>query len=593
MRTQKVKEFLTRNRASVTLIGVVLALTAIPALLIYSALGTVQPKILPMFIDESFYLSRVQAVGEGYLAGGHPYFFEHRNDPPLVIFGGVWINAVPLLAGLSLYAAVMFNFVMWSLFFALVLYWLFREFRCPPWVAAVGTLFLYIESYSHVWRTVNLQPVYPFYFLYYLSLFRVIREQSRRNIIFLGVSVGATFYLFAYLWQIAILTLGILFLFALVRKNWMLMRAALISSVIGGTIGLPIPLYALWLSRTSPYFWESVGRLGLVNTHLPMAEVLYSGGWIGLLLALMAILWWRARTLRDNEEFILLCVFIGVSGLGLWIMQGSNIITGKLLETGEHIRRLLVPWLIFSTISAGVLLWKLRGQITRTIQVISIVAFALLSLVCMQYTYRYVTTFFTVTSHDFWRLQQTYAGPFNWLEQSESTPVVVWSNPHDFLSTSVPIYTKHFTLYTWAGLMELAPEGEIRERYLVSHYFDGLSVADLRSNAEMDLYLGRHDFPHAAKTIERRIKLCRILFFWDRDKSCGSPPTPAELLGDAFFENLEKKYLTDIRPNINAYLDKYHVKYILKDTVLDPQYQPEMLGAKLVYSDDRYELYRR
>jgi len=39
------------------------------------------------------------------------------------------------------------------------------------------------------------------------------------------------------------------------------------------------------------------------------------------------------------------------------------------------------------------------------------------------------------------------------------------------------------------------------------------------------------------------------------------------------------------------YLKKYPVSYILKDVLLDPQYRPEKLGAKRVYSDGRFELY--
>jgi len=108
----------------------------------------------------------------------------------------------------------------------------------------------------------------------------------------------------------------------------------------------------------------------------------------------------------------------------------------------------------------------------------------------------------------------------------------------------------------------------------------------------MALYLGRHDLPHAAKTIERGIKMCRILFFWDKGKDCGTPPTPQELLGETFFTNLEKRFQTDIKPNIKAYLKKYNVTYILKDNILDPQYHPETLGAIRVYSDGRFEMYR-
>ncbi|MDE1919372.1 MAG: DUF2029 domain-containing protein [Patescibacteria group bacterium] len=588
----KIQAFLRQHRPAAVLAGVVLVLTAIPALDIFTVLGNSWQGIPPAFTDETFYYARVHAIAEGHLTAGNPYFLEHSDGPALVIFAGEWLNVIPLLAGLPFNAALAVNFIVWSLLFAAALYWLFRQLRVPPWIAVGGTVLLYLQSYAHVWRPVNLQPVYPFFFLFYGALARLIREQNRRNVVLLGFVAGATFYLFAYLWQIVVITLGLLFFYALVRRDRTLAKAALQSGALGALVGLPVPLYALWLSHTSAYFWESVGRLGLVNTHIPMAEVFYSGGWIGVVLALLAVLHWRIRALREDKEFLLLGLFIAVSGLGLWIMQGSNLFTGKLLETGEHVRLLIFPWLTWSTIGIGACVWERRAQLSGAFRAFSAGILSLLILVSAYYTYNYFSPFLPATvDRVAWQTDQLYAKPFAWLDQNEKKPVVVWSDPHDPLTTYLPIMTKHFVLYDWAGMMELVPEGEVRERYLVSQYFNNPTVADLRSDREMALYLGRHDFPHEAKTIEREVKVCRMLFFWDKRKDCGTVPTPQSLLGEKFFTDLENRFQTDIKPNIKAYLAKYHVAYILKDKILDPAYHPEMLGAKLVYADDRFEMY--
>ena len=585
-----VREFFRHHRPAAVLVAIVLALTTIPVLDAFFVVGDTWQGITPTFGDETFYLARVQTIVKGYSLEGNPYFFEHRNDMPLVIFGGTWINAIPQLMGVSFNAALLVNFILWSLLFASSLYYLFRELRVPPWIAVFGTVFLYIQSYVHVWRPVNLQTVYPFYFLFYAALLGLIREQSRKNVILVGLTTGSTFYLYAYLWQVILITLGILALYALVRKNWSLLRATLLSSCIGGIIGLPVPLYALWLSHTSPYFWESVGRLGLVNTHLPMAEVVYSGGWIGVLFALISVLLWRTRVLREDKEFVLLSSFLAITGFGLWIMQGSNLITGKLLETGEHVRLLIQPWLVLSIIVLGIFLWKWRTHISKELRTLSVIVIALLSVMSMQYAYQRFSPFLiTHVDRGAWQTAQLYAKPFAWLQSTEKDPVVVWSNPEDYLTVYLPIVTKHFTLYVWPGMMELVPEGEIHERYLVSHYFNNPTTTDLKN--DMGRYLGRQDTAHAAKTVERGIKICRILFVFDKSKDCGSVPTPQSLLGDQFFIDLENKFQKDIRPNIKEYLKKYHVSYILKDKILDSEYHPEKLGAKLVYTDDRYEIY--
>ncbi|MCX6787571.1 MAG: hypothetical protein NT108_00175 [Candidatus Kaiserbacteria bacterium] len=588
----KVKEFIKNNKPAIVLGVIVLLLTTIPVLETVFVTGNSWRGILPPLTDD-IYEARLHTIGEGHLSAGNPYYLEHSDGPPLVIFGGAWLNAIPLWMGYSLPTAMVVNFIIWSLLFAASLYWLFRELRVKPWMAVIGTVFIYIQSSAHIWRPINMQTVYPFYFLFYIALLRIIREQDRKNILFLSVVTGATFYFYAYLWQTAIITLGILCFYALFRKNWSLLRATALSSCIGGVIGLPVPLYALWLSHSSPYFWESVGRLGLVNTHLPMAEVIYSGGWIGIVLAFLAVLYWRVRVLSEDGEFIILASFVSISGLGLWVMEGSNLITGKLLETGEHMPGLIFPWLAFIIFSLGMFVWKQRGLFSRWIKLLSVIVFILLAGVSIRYTSRAVGPFVGPNvNRDVWQSDQQYSKPFTWLQNNEQDPVVVWSNPRSAPAFILSTYTRHFTLDVYWGMLELVPEGEIRERYLISQYFNNLTIEDLKSGREMTLYLGRRDTAHQAKTIERGIKICRILFFWNKNKDCGVVPTSQSLLGDNFFIDLEKKFRTDIKPNIKAYLEKYHVSYILKDKVLDPSYQPKKLGALLVYSDERFELYK-
>ncbi|OGG61441.1 hypothetical protein A3I46_01245 [Candidatus Kaiserbacteria bacterium RIFCSPLOWO2_02_FULL_54_13] len=589
-----IRHLLKAHRPVVVLVGIILALTMIPIFEIVLVLGDSWQGIPPGFTNESFYQARVQAIVKGHPAGGEPYFFEHRDDPPLVIFGGIWLNAIPQLAGLSLNASLLINFILWSLLFTASAYWLFRELRTPPWLAVFGVTFLYLQGYEHIVRVVNLQTVYPFFFLFYVVLLRFIREQNRKNTALLALATGATFYIYAYLWQAVVITLGILFVYAFLQRNWKLLKATLFSLFVGSAIGLPVPLYALWLSHASPYFWESAGRLGLVNTHLPMAEVVYSGGWVAVVVVFLSVLCVRSRTFLEDKEFVLLGSFIAIGGLGLWIMQGSNLITGKLLETGQHLRLFIFNWLVFATISIGVFLWRRYTQISGRLRVFSVTMVAVLLAVNAYslYSYFFIQLFPSNIDRAAWLTDELSAKPLAWLENEEKNPVVVWGEPNDSLTSNLPVFTKHYTLYVWAGMMELMPEDEIRERYLVSQYFNNPTAADLKSPAATRAYLGRHDAYHAAKTIERKIKICRILFFWDTNKDCGAPPTSQSLLGDAFFTDLGNRFQNDIKPNIKVYLKKYHVSYILKDKILDPHYEPEVLGARLVYSDDRYEIWR-
>lgn len=590
MRT--VKNFLLRHISSVVLTLLILLCTLLPLFDIYTTLGTVHPSIVPTFTDENFYLARMEVLVHGHFTSGNPYFLEHADGPPLVIFAGVWVNATLLMFAIPTFLALYINFILWSLAFAAAAYVLLRELRITPWVGVVCTVFLYIESFDHVWRPVNMQVVYPFYFLFYFALARLIRKQNTTTILFLGSMIGATFYLLAYLWQVALVTMSILFVYAVVTKQTPLARAAFFSGLLGCVLGLPVPLYALWLSSTSPYFWESVYRLGLVHTHLPMAEVIYSGGWVGVVLLLCAFVYWRTPVFRATKEWQELVCILSISGGGLWITQGSNLFTGKLLETGEHVKLLMLPWFIFATASLVVFLWAQRAKLLPVVKIVTVIVLGVLSLLNVYLIYQHLHPFFPGNvPAALWRTEQLYAKPIAWLNEQPGG-AVVWGNPYSPITEQIPLYTKDFVLYDYFGMLELVPEAEIRERYLVSQYFDNPSEADLSSDHAMGLYLGRHDFPHQAKTIERKVKVCRILFFWDRQKNCGVVPTPRTLLGEQFFVDFENTFTKDVAPHIKMYLKKYHVTYIFKDILNDMEYHPEQLGATRVYTDGRFEIYR-
>ncbi|PIR83430.1 hypothetical protein COU19_00515 [Candidatus Kaiserbacteria bacterium CG10_big_fil_rev_8_21_14_0_10_56_12] len=588
----RLRQWISANREVLVLMSVVLVLTSIPFIDIRVMLGDAWEGIFPVFTDESLYEARAQTLVHGH-TGGNPYFLEHADGPPLVIFGGAWLNAIPQRLGLPFEAATVLNFILWSLLFALAGYGLLRELAAPPWIAVGGTILAYLESYAHIWRPVNLQPVYPLYLLFYLGLARLIRSPNRRTVWLVGITAGASFYLYAFLWQTVVITLGLLFLYTLARRQWPLMRATLGASCIGGVIGLPVPLYMLWLSFASPYYWESMGRLGLVNTHLPMAEVIYSGGWIGVLLVLLGFFWWKSSLYEGDELFRYLTLFTIFSGLGLWIMQGSNLITGKLLETGEHLRILIVLWFLLMSVAVGANLWRTRAQYSHSVRWIALVFMFVVVGANGYFINEYFAPFLpSAIDPAAWQAEEQLAGPFTWLETHEPAPVVVWIEPRDIGSTLLPVYTKHFTLYSFWGALELVSEQEVRERYLVSQYFNRPTAASLERRDNMEIYLGRADLAHKAGSFARAVRVCKLVFFWDRTHDCGTISTPRGLLGEAFFVNLAHEFEYTIAPHIKEYLAKYHVRYLLTDTVQDTAYRPATLGATLVYTNGRYDLYR-
>lgn len=546
--------------------------------------------VVQAYGDEIIYQTHIHEIADGHIGYGNPYFIEHAGEGPLVVFAGIWVAAIPLLFGVPLYAAVYGNFIIWSMVFVGLLYLLFRELSLPKWYAAFGALFAYLQYNGGVWRPSNQQQVDPVYLLFFITLARFLKKpQERSRVVLLGIATGATFYVFSYLWQAVAIMFGLLVLYALWNRAWELLRGALTAGFIGAGLGLPLLAYMFWQIKTLPYFWESVERFGLVQSHIPMAEILYSGGWAVLLVALLALLYWRIPAVR-SEGYRFVTLFTGVTGLGLWIMQGSNLITGKQLETGEHIKVLLVTWLAIATLTGVAILWRQRYLLSQYWRVIATGVLALLVCANVYFGYKQLSAFLFFVEPDIWKEQQLYAAPMAWLDAHEKEPVVVWGNPHDYSTQHVVVLSKNYVLYASTGIFHYVSNQEVFERYLVSSYFDNPSENDLK--ADIFMYLGRGDVYHHAKTIERGVKLCRIFLFWKQDSECGATPTSIELLGEPFFAGLENKFTKDIRPNIKEYLKKYHVSYILKDIKLDPQYHPERLGAQKVYTDGRFEIHK-
>src|SRR3989344_9098173 len=583
--------WIKKHRTVLALCAIAALLALIPVFNIWRGIGAQWQGVIPGYGDEGLYYNQIHEIAEGNFWYGNQYLMEHSDGPPSVIFAGHWLAAIPLWIGFPFVPAMYFNNVLWSIIFVLLGYWLLRELSLPKILSAAGSLFSYLTCYGLVLRPSSRQEVYPFFLLFFIALIRFLKKPEEwSSIIFLGLAAGATFYVFSYLWQTVVITLGLLALYALYMRAWSLLRSTLLASAIGGVLGLPPLLYMFYLSKTYPYFLESIARFGLVDTHLPMAEVVYSGGWIGLMLLVVGFVLWRLPSLREADAFGVLVVFVAVSGLGLWIMQGSNLITGKLLETGEHIRPFIGPWLALAGAPVLWVLWRNRLELTvwsKTAVVVGVLALGYATSVFVgQYFYHYVDAGRFAES---WREAQGYAAPLRWIDAQQDEPVVVWSQ-NDGVNSYLPMLSRDYVLYSPGALFTLVPNTELQERYLVTNYFNNPSVDYLK--AHLAEYVGREDAYHHAKTIERGIKICRIIFYFDKARSCGVPPTSIGLMGEQFFAGLEKKFTDDIRPHIKTYLQKYHVSYIITDTNMNPTWTPQSLGARKVCGDGRYEIYR-
>jgi hypothetical protein len=578
------KNFLKQHTALLCALAAVATLCFLPVLNAKMVIGEHWRGVPQNYGDEILYVNHITEIATGSWTDGNPYLYEHRHDLPLVLFTGNWIAAIPLALGVPLSAALILNFIIWSLVFVYLAYKMVREFECPPWLAAAAAVVAHLSIYGLMLRPSNRQEVFPVFLLFYWAVIRFLKHPERTSSLWLlGISTGLCFWVFSYLWQLAVVTLGLMALYFLYRREWILFKRTLLASLVGGLLGLPTLLYMAYQWVSSPYFMESLARFGLVETRLPMGELLYSGIWVVAVLCIVGTALWHYAALRADPRFFPVSFFVAVSGLALLIMMGSNLITGKLLETPEHVKPFLGPWFVLIGAALG---WRFvhRGQWIFS---------GVLAMLVVVHTYMFFGIYLaayaapTNVHRELWIEQQSYAAPLQWLEEHVPESSVIWVDPQHPISLNVPALTRHYVLYGQGALWTLTPGDELRERYLVANYFNDLSKDKLVAN--LDWYMGRQDAFHRAKTAERWVKVCRLLRLW---ADCKDVPTSADLLGDEFFSGMLANFNNEIRPTIGAYLQKYHVSYILKDIKLDAARRPETLGANLVWSDDRFEIYR-
>jgi len=570
----------------------VLTASLIPVANVYHAVGAGWQGVPPFYTDEDYYYARMQEVTDGYPFLGNPYLYEHRNDLAPTFFVTDWLAAAPLVLGMSLPVTLVLNFSLWSLIFAFLAFLVLLELRLRKNLAALGAFLLYIQSYIWILRPVAMQEVFPFFLLFMLAALGWYRSPERRGAkIFLAVAIAIPFYIYIYLWQIVVSTCLLLVAVLLARRDWLRLRNLVLPSAISCLLALPALVYTA-TQLEHPFYWQMVERMSLVYTHLPTAEVLYSGGWVVLTLLAFFFVWkWK----RIAEEDLPALVILAVLGIALLAVSASNIITGKEAETAVHVKRFIVPWLGISL--GAIVAWLSHRAPDSTkhsmMRWATIILVLMLGTINVYFAPNFPSFFANAARDAHARDIQTLAAPLHYLEQAEASPVVVWAmDPGSDFAYYLPVLTKHYVLYAHPGTWHLVSNNEVLERYLVAHYPQPITKEHLI--ADLAHYAGPAAFAHRANTVNRGVKLCRLLHLerFGILRTCGELVTPEGLLGDAYFDNLIRENNTEIRPHIRELLAKYHVSYIATAEPLSPALE-HLFGAMLVYHDSQYLIYRR
>jgi hypothetical protein len=445
-----------------------------------------------------------------------------------------------------------------------------------------------------------MQIVAPFFLLFCISYgqWLKVKTPSKLQNLFLIVTVALSFYIYTYSWQIVLMVLGLTALFLIYHKDWFKLKNLFIVGLCGGILGLPIILYAL-KQISSPYYWETMARIGLVNTHIPTALSFYDGGMILVIL----FLWWISfvwvRGLKDNPKYKEAFTFVSLLGLGLFFVSFSNLVTGKELEISNHIERFVIIWISVALVLYTWFLVKSRfsakggsafgGELYELSYLKKLIVSILFIFSFIIFTHFFVNGFGikSILQTDT-KSAQIYAEPINWLNKNVPKESVVWSNGG--IGYYLPIMSTDFQLFNPLGGLHIMSSKEEEERYLTSHYFDNLTLQDIKNDFRQ--YAGTGNSIHQYKTYNRKVKICQLLKLSYFGIDCGQITDAVSFRGEKYFVDLYNQYTNDIKPNIINKLKKFNVEYVVRDKRVNDKFTPEEIpNIMLLWSNDNFEIY--
>ena len=588
--------FFREHKKYLTVLAVaILLLSLLPVYEVVYYLGDKFQGVPPSYIDDNYYYVRAKEVVDGYPWLGNPYFIEHRADIAPAFVLPDWLYALPMLAGLPLFAAISLDFSFWALLFGLMVYISLTMFGLSRRWSAIGALVTFTQVYLLILRPVSMQIVFPFYLLFVIAVFIWDKAPAKKsNMLFLAASAAATFYDYGYLWQIVAVEMLLLFGYTLFKKDRMRFISLAKASVLTGIFVIPFILFTLKQIH-NPFYWQTMERTGLVYTHLPTALAFQTALWvIALCLSLFLSSRW-VSVLRNDEIYQRFTVLYALLGISMSVVSLSNLITGKELETAQHVGRFIVLWLVIGTI---VLVWQLmkaRPQILR-LHFRQKATLALLSFIVLMGNASYAgdlgTFLYPSQRIEAMERAQEYIPAYTWLDAAESEPQVIWVDPHSTLSGTLEIFTKHYVLFSGVGVLQLASNDELKERYLIANTLSEPEITVSSITKDSGNFAGVSKAHHLANTHNRGVKLCRIFRLSMLGYACGEL-TNSETMNTPMAVDMYQVYQNRIIKNLASEMAKYHVSYIMKDKELDTAFHPEKLPSiTKVYEDKRFVIYK-
>jgi hypothetical protein len=472
--------------------------TLVPQLIVEHRMGNMYAGVHPqMNDDEIFYMARAQDIRDGHPTLGNPYLYEHKNEPSMQF----WLPEA-LLGWIGNFffddlrnALLFWDFILPVLLFLLSYSVIFTLTKDRS-LSITGTAFLHFGLFLQIFNRFP-SPQFNFIFVLILMLALVrITSDAQKKIwtILATISFGALFYIYTYYWTFWVIGLALTIIgnFIFFRSTGMHKQ---LSVVLGGGLIIGIPYFAGMITTSAlPYYSETLARLGMLGTHIPSGLLIVG---LGSSLVLFYMLLWKFRLLKFTPLPLLL-FFCALSGI---IAVNQHIITGKNLEFSSHYRLITIFMVVFAFIFViQSLLDRLHHRTRNFFHTTLIAATLIFSVVSA------VQVVWAQSIPQEYNISEQRYGPiFSWLNKNTTIDDVVFTD--DYLSPYISAYTHNNIFFSHGGNMYFVPQKEVRQRFLIQHYFDEPFSYDEVVRLEKQIYGTYYINRSAHQRTENRLRL--------------------------------------------------------------------------------------
>ncbi|MEK7091808.1 MAG: hypothetical protein AAB900_02345, partial [Patescibacteria group bacterium] len=359
-----------------------------------------------------------------------------------------------------------------------------------------------------------------------------------------------------------------------------------------GALVLALPaLISQWQQTQDPLYWQTFLRLGLVKSHLPTIYAYNYGRWVILVLGL----WFTldrvkvypsapALKLRQQENLLIYSL-----GLGLLIVNWSNLVSGLELEIGKHIGRFITFYLAL----AGILIirrllapgfWPaLKNWWIR----LGLGLLAILLLLNLASNLQRSLPWRQVIHHHNLSDTNKLAGVLTWLSARPEKEQVVLAD--DRLAQYIPIYTSHYDLFATHGQLQLISDEEATDRYLVSRALQPKMTKD-QLIGEFGTYAGAGELDRRDEYNWRGLWCRKYRADIFLGLACPVDQDLRTYEGEAYWSDLLARWSAD-KADLIAKLKFYHLHYLAWPKARLAEINLESLPFQLVWQDTNYVVY--